>query len=98
MLKSRILGENPCNVDKIFRKLKQFGHHARQASGVTAILGSIYFDGAGDDGEGGGLGLLLIWIAAWVVLFVIASGAVGAWVARRRLSPGRVSKNGSTRR
>ena len=24
MLKSRILGENPCNVDKIFRKIKQF--------------------------------------------------------------------------
>ena len=31
MLKSRLLGENPCNVDKIFRKIKQFGHHARQA-------------------------------------------------------------------
>ena len=27
MLKSRILGENPCNVDKIFRKIKQFGGH-----------------------------------------------------------------------
>src|SRR5262245_50767739 len=25
MLKSRILGENPCNVEKIFRKIKQFG-------------------------------------------------------------------------
>jgi L-alanine-DL-glutamate epimerase-like enolase superfamily enzyme len=37
MLKSRILGENPCNVDKIFRKLKQFGHHGRQAGGVVAI-------------------------------------------------------------
>ena len=37
MLKSRILGENPCNVDKIFRKVKQFGHHARQAGGVVAI-------------------------------------------------------------
>jgi L-alanine-DL-glutamate epimerase-like enolase superfamily enzyme len=37
MLKSRILGENPCNVDKIFRKLKQFGHHARQAGGAVAI-------------------------------------------------------------
>ena len=24
-LKSRILGENPCNVDKVFRKIKQFG-------------------------------------------------------------------------
>ena len=24
MLKSRILGENPCNVDRIFHKIKQF--------------------------------------------------------------------------
>jgi L-alanine-DL-glutamate epimerase-like enolase superfamily enzyme len=37
VLKSRILGENPCNVDKIFRKIKQFGHHARQAGGVCGI-------------------------------------------------------------
>jgi len=37
MLKSRILGENPCNVDKIFRKIKQFGFHARQAGGVCGI-------------------------------------------------------------
>jgi L-alanine-DL-glutamate epimerase-like enolase superfamily enzyme len=36
-LKSRILGENPCSVDKIFRKIKQFGHHARQAGGVCGI-------------------------------------------------------------
>lgn len=36
-LKSRILGENPCDVDRIFRKIKQFGHHARQAGGVCAI-------------------------------------------------------------
>src|SRR6266498_933258 len=37
MLKSRLLGENPCNVDKLFRKIKQFGHHARQGGGVCAI-------------------------------------------------------------
>jgi L-alanine-DL-glutamate epimerase-like enolase superfamily enzyme len=37
MLKSRILGENPCNVDKLFRKIKQFGNHARQAGGVCAV-------------------------------------------------------------
>ena len=37
ILKSRLLGENPCNVDKIFRKIKQFGQHARQAGGVCAI-------------------------------------------------------------
>jgi L-alanine-DL-glutamate epimerase-like enolase superfamily enzyme len=37
MLKSRIVGENPCNVDKIFRKIKQFGGHARQAGGVCGV-------------------------------------------------------------
>jgi L-alanine-DL-glutamate epimerase-like enolase superfamily enzyme len=36
-LKSRILNENPCNVDKIFRKIKQFGGHARQGGGVCAV-------------------------------------------------------------
>src|SRR5512136_1390349 len=37
MLKSRVLGENPCHVDRIFRKLKQFGGHGRQAGGVVSI-------------------------------------------------------------
>src|SRR6476646_3620651 len=37
MLKSRLLGENPCNVDKLFRKIKQFGHHARQGGGVCGV-------------------------------------------------------------
>lgn len=37
ILKSRILGENPCNIDKIFRKIKQFGGESRQAGGVCAI-------------------------------------------------------------
>lgn len=36
-LKSRILGENPCDVDRIFRKIKQFGGHARQGGGVCGI-------------------------------------------------------------
>ncbi len=36
-LKSRILNENPCNVDKIFRKIKQFGGPSRQAGGVCAV-------------------------------------------------------------
>jgi L-alanine-DL-glutamate epimerase-like enolase superfamily enzyme len=36
-LKSRILGENPCNVDRIFRKIKQFGGPSRQAGGVCAV-------------------------------------------------------------
>ncbi|MBI4890048.1 MAG: mandelate racemase/muconate lactonizing enzyme family protein [Acidobacteria bacterium] len=37
MLKTRLLGENPCNVDKVFRKIKQFGFHARQAGGVCGV-------------------------------------------------------------
>ena len=37
LLKSRILNENPCNIDKIFRKIKQFGFHARQGGGVCAV-------------------------------------------------------------
>ena len=37
MLKSRLLGENPCDVDKLFRRIKQFGGHSRQGGGVCAI-------------------------------------------------------------
>jgi len=37
MLKSRLLGENPCDVDRLFRKIKQFGGHARQGGGVSAV-------------------------------------------------------------
>lgn len=37
LLKSRILGENPCDVDRLFRKIKQFGGHSRQAGGVCGI-------------------------------------------------------------
>jgi L-alanine-DL-glutamate epimerase-like enolase superfamily enzyme len=37
MLKSRLLGENPLNVDRLFRKIKQFGGPARQAGGVCAV-------------------------------------------------------------
>jgi L-alanine-DL-glutamate epimerase-like enolase superfamily enzyme len=37
MLKSRILNENPCNVDRVFRKIKQFGGPARQGGGVCAV-------------------------------------------------------------
>ena len=37
MLKNRLIGENPCDVDRLFRKIKQFGHHARQGGGVCAV-------------------------------------------------------------
>jgi L-alanine-DL-glutamate epimerase-like enolase superfamily enzyme len=37
MLKSRIIGENPCNIERVFRRIKQFGGHSRQAGGVCGI-------------------------------------------------------------
>lgn len=37
LLKSRLLGENPCDVDRLFRKIKQFGFHSRQGGGVSGI-------------------------------------------------------------
>ncbi len=37
MLKSRLLGENPVNVNKLFRKIKQWGMHSRQGGGVSGI-------------------------------------------------------------
>ncbi|SFQ03763.1 mandelate racemase/muconate lactonizing enzyme family protein [Parafilimonas terrae] len=37
MLKSRILGMNPCNVEQIFKFIKQFGGQSRQAGGVCAV-------------------------------------------------------------
>src|SRR4051812_41964861 len=37
MLKSRILGQNPCNVEMLFKSVRQFGGHARQGGGVCAV-------------------------------------------------------------
>ncbi|HEX7164481.1 MAG TPA: mandelate racemase/muconate lactonizing enzyme family protein [Trebonia sp.] len=37
LLKSRLIGENPCSVDKIFRKIRQFGYHGRQGGGVCGV-------------------------------------------------------------
>jgi L-alanine-DL-glutamate epimerase-like enolase superfamily enzyme len=36
-LKSRILGYNPCNVEMLFRIIRQFGYHGRQGGGVCAV-------------------------------------------------------------
>ena len=36
-LKSRILNQNPCNINKLFRRIKQFGYHSRQGGGVSGI-------------------------------------------------------------
>src|SRR5690554_1563514 len=37
LLKSRLIGENPCDVDRLFRRIKQFGFHGRQGGGVSGI-------------------------------------------------------------
>jgi len=37
MLKSRLLGENPLEVDRLFRKIKQFGGHGRRGGGVCGV-------------------------------------------------------------
>ena len=34
MLKSRIMGQNPCNVEMLFKTIKQFGGNSRQAGGA----------------------------------------------------------------
>jgi L-alanine-DL-glutamate epimerase-like enolase superfamily enzyme len=36
-LKSRLLGLNPCNVEMIFKMIKQFGGHGRMAGGVCGV-------------------------------------------------------------
>jgi len=37
VLKSRIVGENPLNIDYLFEKISQFGGVSRQAGGVCAV-------------------------------------------------------------
>jgi L-alanine-DL-glutamate epimerase-like enolase superfamily enzyme len=37
MLKSRLIGVNPCNVDHLFHKIKQFGGPSRQGGGVSGV-------------------------------------------------------------
>ena len=37
MLKSRLLGQNPCNVEQVFKSIKQFGGQSRQAGGVCGV-------------------------------------------------------------
>lgn len=36
-LKSRIMGLNPCNVEMIFKIIRQYGYHGRQGGGVCAV-------------------------------------------------------------
>jgi L-alanine-DL-glutamate epimerase-like enolase superfamily enzyme len=36
-LKSKILGMNPCDMEAVFKVIKQFGYHGRQGGGVCAV-------------------------------------------------------------
>jgi len=36
-LKSRIVGQNPCNIEMVFKIIKQFGYHGRQGGGVSGV-------------------------------------------------------------
>jgi L-alanine-DL-glutamate epimerase-like enolase superfamily enzyme len=36
-LKSKVIGLNPCNVEMIFKIIRQFGFHGRQGGGVSAV-------------------------------------------------------------
>src|ERR1700739_5034786 len=40
--KGRLLGENPCNVDRIFRKIKMHGGSHRAGMGVNAIENALW--------------------------------------------------------
>ncbi|MEE2659920.1 MAG: mandelate racemase/muconate lactonizing enzyme family protein [Candidatus Latescibacterota bacterium] len=35
--KSQLLGQNPCNVDMVFRSMKNFGSHGREGGGISGI-------------------------------------------------------------
>ena len=37
MLKSRLIGENPLNIERLFWRIKQFGGHSRQGGGVSGV-------------------------------------------------------------
>jgi L-alanine-DL-glutamate epimerase-like enolase superfamily enzyme len=37
LLKSRLLGQNPCDVTRLYRTIRQFGHHGRQGGGVSGV-------------------------------------------------------------
>jgi L-alanine-DL-glutamate epimerase-like enolase superfamily enzyme len=37
MLKKHLLGQNPCNVEKIFKLIKPFGDHGRLGGGVSGV-------------------------------------------------------------
>ncbi|MEM9328357.1 MAG: mandelate racemase/muconate lactonizing enzyme family protein, partial [Bacteroidota bacterium] len=41
-LKSRLLGKNPCNVEQMFKMIKQFGGHGRMGGGVSGVEMSLW--------------------------------------------------------
>ena len=37
MLKTRLLGQNPCNIEMLFKRIRQFGGHGRLGGGVSGV-------------------------------------------------------------
>jgi L-alanine-DL-glutamate epimerase-like enolase superfamily enzyme len=37
ILKSRLLGRNPCDVEPLIKSIRQFGYHGRQGGGVSGV-------------------------------------------------------------
>jgi len=37
ILKSRLLGRNPCDVEPLLKSIRQFGYHGRQGGGVSGV-------------------------------------------------------------
>lgn len=62
--KIRSLGENPCDIDRIFRKIKQFGFHARQGGGCSAMVSADEIDNGDDDADGNDRPLKCGWMDA----------------------------------
>ena len=76
MLKSRILGLNPCNVEMLFRVIRQYGSHGRQGGGVCGVEMALW------DLCGKAYG-----VPAWQLLALVGLvGLVTSRVARRRFS------------
>jgi L-alanine-DL-glutamate epimerase-like enolase superfamily enzyme len=42
LLKSKIVGLNPCNVEMIFKVIRQFGGHGRKGGGISAVEMAIW--------------------------------------------------------
>lgn len=42
MLKKELLGENPCDIEKLFRRIRKYGAHGRRGGGVSAVETALF--------------------------------------------------------